>query len=337
MTHLPPSRISRFQVLLSPHWFVFLWRRFWGMGSRTWAIALPLTLLLVAPSTPVLAVEEGATIEEGDRPTPTPFPTPSDPQAAQPLYFNYLPPLAQIATDIELPPLSTPSETVVSETVVSETEFALSEAAPIEFTLAESDATGSDATESEPLERDPLESDVSGENRNPEAMEADASDLAPRYGDRGQHRWYLQGGLGTNLDGSDPGSFGLVGAGLSHFFANGQSLNLELNGLGFIQEGEDAVGLNLALLHRWDFIRRPDWSLYIDGGVGVIGTTSPVPSEGSSLAFTPQAGGGATIRLANDQRLMLGLRWHHISNGNLFEDNPGQDSIYGYLGINFPR
>ena len=296
------------------------------MGSGTWAIALPLTLLLVAPSAPVLAVEEESTVE-GDRPTLTPFPAPSDPQATQPLYFNYLPSSTQLATDIELSPLSTPSETGVSEA-----EFALSEATP-----AESDATGSDAIESELLEQDPLESDVSGEDRNPEAVEADASDRVPRYGDRGQHRWYLQGGLGTNLDGSDPGSFGLVGAGLSHFFANGQSLNLELNGLGFIQEGEDAVGLNLALLHRWDFIRRPDWSLYLDGGVGVIGTTSPVPSEGSSLAFTPQAGGGATIRLANDQRLMLGLRWHHISNGNLFEDNPGQDSIYGYLGINFPR
>jgi len=273
------------------------------VGLATGAIALPLTLLLSTTTAPVLAAEEGEATD-GDRPTPTPFPAPSAPQAAQPLYSNYLPPSAQLATAIEAPLLSAPSEMGLSEAGLSDSDQ-LEFTSP-EFALSESTPTESTPTESEQLELEPLESDVLGEDLSPEMLEADASDLEPRYGDRGQHRWYLQGGLGTNLDGSDSGSFGLVGAGLSHFFANGQSLNLELNGLGFIQSGEDAVGLNLALLHRWDFIRRPDWSLYIDGGVGIIGTTSPVPSEGSSLAFTPQAGGGATIRLANDQRLMLG-------------------------------
>lgn len=175
------------------------------------------------------------------------------------------------------------------------------------------------------------------ETETPAETPAEAESMGDRYGDRGNHRWYLQGGVGTNLDGSDPGSFGLVGAGLSHYFAAGQSFNVELNGLGFVQEGQDAVGLNLAVLHRWDVVRRQNWSLYIDGGVGIIGSTSDVPSEGSSFNFTPQAGGGATIQLEGNQRLMVGLRWHHISNGDTFEDNPGQDAIYGYLGINFPR
>lgn len=167
--------------------------------------------------------------------------------------------------------------------------------------------------------------------------EPDTTAPSPVYGDPGMHRWYAQVAAATNLDGSAFGSFGLVGAGISHFFAPGQSFNLELNGMGFVQDGDDALGLNLALLHRWDFVRQENWSLYIDGGAGIIGTTNDVPAEGSSFAFTPQAGGGATIRLNDDQRLMVGLRWHHISNANIFDDNPGQDSIFGYIGINFPR
>ena len=155
------------------------------------------------------------------------------------------------------------------------------------------------------------------------------------FATKGLKRWYGQGAAG--IDVNDASSFGLLGAGISHFFANGHSINAELNSLYFAQTGEDALGLNLAVLLRWHFHRQPNWSLYIDGGAGVLGTTSKVPSRGSSFNFTPQVGGGATIQLSNQQRLMLGLRWHHISNGELYESNPGRDSIMGYVGLNLPR
>ena len=103
--------------------------------------------------------------------------------------------------------------------------------------------------------------------------EDDTSD----FGDRGVKRWYIQGGGATTVDDEEARSFALVGAGISQFFANGHSVNLELNGMSFFQTNDDAVGLNLALLLRWHFYRGQNWSVFVDGGAGILGTTNNVP------------------------------------------------------------
>ncbi|WP_428009724.1 acyloxyacyl hydrolase [Baaleninema sp.] len=156
------------------------------------------------------------------------------------------------------------------------------------------------------------------------------------FGERGSERWYFHGGGATTLDDDRARRLGILGGGLSHFFLNGHSINAELNGLAFDQTGDDAVGVNLNLLLRWHLVRQDNWSLYVDGGAGILGTTNDVPAAGTSFNFTPQAGGGATIALTDEKRLMLGLRWHHISNADLYEDNPGRDSLMLYFGLNFP-
>ncbi|HEY9769882.1 MAG TPA: acyloxyacyl hydrolase [Coleofasciculaceae cyanobacterium] len=165
------------------------------------------------------------------------------------------------------------------------------------------------------------------------------SQSEPTFGTKGQKHWYIQGAAATTLDRNEsfPQRFALVGAGLSKFLFNGHSINLELNTIYFSQPDDDALGLNLALLMRWHFVRKSNWSLYVDGGAGVMGTTSDVPSTGASFNFTPQAGAGTSIKLKNNRRLMLGLRWHHISHADLFGANPGRDSIMGYVGVQFPR
>lgn len=165
----------------------------------------------------------------------------------------------------------------------------------------------------------------------PEPLSTESA--SPSFGDAGQDRWYVQGAAATTFE----NEFGMVGAGLSHFFINGHSVNLELNGMAFSQTGDDAVGANLALIMRWHLVRQENWSLYIDGGAGLLGTTEAVPTGGSTFNFTPQAGGGATVRLNEERHLMVGLRWHHISNAELFDGNPGRDSVMGYVGVNFPR
>lgn len=165
------------------------------------------------------------------------------------------------------------------------------------------------------------------------------TEVEPIFATKGQEHWYIQGAFATTLDRqeSDPRRFGLIGAGISKFLFDRHSINLELNTIYFSQPSDNALGLNLALLMRWHFVRKSNWSLYVDGGAGVMGTTSDVPEAGASFNFTPQAGAGATIKLDNRQRLMLGLRWHHISHADLFETNPGRDSIMGYIGLKMPR
>ncbi|MEL6788317.1 MAG: acyloxyacyl hydrolase, partial [Cyanobacteria bacterium J06607_15] len=88
---------------------------------------------------------------------------------------------------------------------------------------------------------------------------------------------------------------------------------------------------------RWHFLRRSNFSTFVDAGAGVMGTTSDVPSAGASFNFTPQAGAGVSFKLEDRRRLMLGLRWHHISHADLFGANPGRDSLMGYVGVKFPR
>lgn len=161
-----------------------------------------------------------------------------------------------------------------------------------------------------------------------------------RFGTVGQNYWYVQAGPSISYDPDDDGfaAFGLAGAGITDFFAHGHSINLELNKLKFIQPGDDAVGLNIGLILRWHFVREETWSLYVDGGAGFLVTSEDVPADGGSqFNFTPQVGGGATFRMRNEEHLMVGLRWHHISNAELYQPNPGRDSILLYVGYMWPR
>ena len=165
--------------------------------------------------------------------------------------------------------------------------------------------------------------------------ERSSADDDSNFGDKGQTRWFIQAGAGTEGDGE---SLGLIGGGVSYFFAKGHSLNLALNGMAFDLPDKDPVGVNLDLLVRSHWIRGENWSLYIDGGAGILVSTSRVPNGGSSFNFTPQGGLGTSIDVnkEKDQRLLFGLRWHHISNANTFEANPGLDTYMGYVGMTFP-
>ena len=173
----------------------------------------------------------------------------------------------------------------------------------------------------------------SDRGRSSDLIAQSAEEAPPKFGQAGKPRWYVQGGVGADFDDD---LFGLVGTGVSYFVFDNHSLNLELNGLAVDQQNNNAVGLNLALLVRSHWIRGENWSIYIDGGAGLLTTNNDVPDSGSSFNFTPQIGGGATFAVNDTQRIMTGLRWYHISNANTFEANPGLDAVYGYVGYNFP-
>ena len=185
----------------------------------------------------------------------------------------------------------------------------------------------------------PVQKAEANSEDKPTSPTIEQNNTAYTFGNKGEKRWYTQGAIATTLDNNEAFTrrFGLVGAGLSKFFINGHSVNLELNTIYFDQPNDNAVGLNLALLGRWHIIRQQNWSFFIGGGAGVMGTTSDVPEKGASFNFTPQAGMGATFALNNNRRFLVGLNWHHISHADLFNANPGRDSIMGYIGVDFPR
>ena len=172
-----------------------------------------------------------------------------------------------------------------------------------------------------------------------ETEETEETETDPRFGEKGYKTWYLQGAAATTLDNQepDPRRFGFVGIGISEFLFNRHSINLEFNTIYFDQPGENAVGFNLNLLGRWHFIKQDNWTIYFDGGAGVMGTTNDVPRRAAGFNFTPQVGGGASIQLKEGQNLLFGLRWHHISHADTFGRNPGRDSLMGYIRLDMPR
>ena len=167
-----------------------------------------------------------------------------------------------------------------------------------------------------------------------EAPPEDAHRRVAHFGAKGSKRFNIRGGVGVDV--KTDNQMGLLGVGFSYFIADSLSLDLELQGMMFTQEIQSAEGFNANLLFRWHFINKRDWSVYLDGGGGVLLSTQDVPADGSSFNFTPQAGLGFTFALGEGARFMAGGRWYHTSNANLYDANPGRDNVLGYVGVSFP-
>jgi hypothetical protein len=159
--------------------------------------------------------------------------------------------------------------------------------------------------------------------------------LPERYGSAGTKRFEILGGGLFDIDGSS-NKAAIAGVSWNHFFADGLSWNLELNAMYWSQVGDDAWGANLNLMLRWHFLDKGSWTMFLEGGAGMVMFTDDVPRDGSNFNFTPQLGGGGTFELDGDARLVVGVRWHHISNASLYSDNPGRDSVLVYAGVSFP-
>ena len=155
------------------------------------------------------------------------------------------------------------------------------------------------------------------------------------YAIKGTTRWNIHGAGAVDFDDGD-NTIALFGLGLSHFIADDLSLDLELNVLFINQLIENTEGFNANVLFRWHFIHERRWTMFLDAGAGVLLSVNDVPAHGSSFNFTPQVGAGVTVDLGGDVRLIAGARWLHISNANLYDENPGRDSVMGYAGISFP-
>ena len=158
-------------------------------------------------------------------------------------------------------------------------------------------------------------------------------DAGVKFGEEGSWRWQVLGGSMNDLGGDSQYEFG---ASLSWFFYDGISMDFQVEGDYIAQWGADAWGGGGTLLFRWHFVNEPTWSLYADLGCGIIGTTAPVPSGGTATNFTPQAGGGVSFAISPAVRLMLGVRWYHISNANTGQMNPGRNSLMAYAMLSFP-
>ncbi len=172
--------------------------------------------------------------------------------------------------------------------------------------------------------------------------QTDLPALPPPFGTKDSMRWFVQAGGAVEVKETE-NIFLLGGGGFSYFIVDDLSLEIEFNLMGFSQQGDNAFGVNFTLLMRWHFLVSETWSLYVDGGAGMLGTTAIVPGKsvdqpegGANFNFTPQAGAGVTFEVAENVRFFGGVRLYHISNANTHESNTARDSLFMYAGVSFP-
>lgn len=80
------------------------------------------------------------------------------------------------------------------------------------------------------------------------------------------------------------------------------------------------------------------WQPYLQGGIGFIYFTDPLPDRrGERFNFTLQGGVGMRIEVHPPVALTLGYRFHHLSNGFRGQINPGFDSHLFHLGVTLAR
>lgn len=96
------------------------------------------------------------------------------------------------------------------------------------------------------------------------------------------------------------------------------------------------VGLT-PIVWRWNFEGRGRVLPYVELGGGALWTTDPVPERTTTSNFTAHLAIGTRILTSARQGLMVAYRFHHISNGNRLERNPGVNSHQLYAGWTWIR
>ncbi|HEY1265158.1 MAG TPA: acyloxyacyl hydrolase [Terriglobales bacterium] len=89
---------------------------------------------------------------------------------------------------------------------------------------------------------------------------------------------------------------------------------------------------------RWNFRRLQRFVPYVELAGGGLFTTRNFPrGDTSYFNFTARGGGGVNILLKRSQALDFGLRFLHISNANLGNDNPEFNGVEVRVGYHWRK
>jgi hypothetical protein len=123
---------------------------------------------------------------------------------------------------------------------------------------------------------------------------------------------------------------------ISHDFGNAWRGNLEaFIGMTLEPENRVAVGLTPMAGYALDKYGWVNW--FVEGGVGLFYTDVKVPGFGSAWVFSPQLGIGRLFKIDLKHSLNIRLRYHHLSNAYLNNNNTSIDSLFLMVGMEFGR
>jgi hypothetical protein len=101
---------------------------------------------------------------------------------------------------------------------------------------------------------------------------------------------------------------------------------------------EDTYGVGVTpLLWRWNFEPRGRLVHFAELAGGGLWTTDPVPARTTTANFTAHIAYGIRYFVRRNLSLVASYRFHHISNGNRLERNPGVNANALQLGVSLLR
>lgn len=103
-------------------------------------------------------------------------------------------------------------------------------------------------------------------------------------------------------------------------------------GSTFRPEVRTMASLGMFALYFVDRIATPQIRPYFEGGIGIIYSDFRVEGQGLRINFNPQLGIGAELSHKDGPSSFAALRLHHVSNGNLYHDNRGFNSLVLQVG-----
>ncbi len=157
------------------------------------------------------------------------------------------------------------------------------------------------------------------------------------YFDKGSWTLQLSGGYYNGITFNSDEKIGVASLGGGYYLFDRFALNLALDGYYFDTELQSGfVGGGFTVLARYHFLTLGDrFTVYVDGGAGMVWADEEIPDFGTHFNFTPQVGLGLTYRLYGNVHLFGGGRWFHISNAAIDgrDRNPGVNAVGGYVGV----
>jgi hypothetical protein len=91
------------------------------------------------------------------------------------------------------------------------------------------------------------------------------------------------------------------------------------------------------LVWRWNFDPRGKLAPFAELAGGALWTRDPIPSETTTANFTAHAAYGIRYFLGPRHAVVASYRFHHISNGNRLERNPGVNAHVLLVGFSLMR
>ncbi len=104
--------------------------------------------------------------------------------------------------------------------------------------------------------------------------------------------------------------------------------------LGAIQDGNSGWDIGLTPLLKISYPYGPFLG-YIEGGAGVIWENIDSPTYAHSFNFSPQIGAGLDVKVFGNFALSVAYRFRHTSNAGLYKENPGVNTNFLTVGLNY--